>query len=198
MGLYRDQFPRYFGDVPARDIGLIASEGRMSIPVDDHTPAGILAVTSQFFEFIPASEYGGSKPTVVRSHELTIDEEYFIVLTNASGLYRYDLGDRVRVVGRVGEAPLIEFLSRDAHSSSMAGEKLTEDQVVAAMEAASPDAEKIVNFVLAPRWADPPYYRLYVEAAGGQSVSTGDVEDVRITFRVERRCACRRSRNVEK
>ncbi|HKQ49490.1 MAG TPA: GH3 auxin-responsive promoter family protein [Phycisphaerae bacterium] len=165
MGLYRDQFPRYFGDVPARDIGLIASEGRMSIPVDDHTPAGILAVTSQFFEFIPASEYGGSNPTVVRSHELTIDEEYFIVLTNASGLYRYDLGDRIRVVRRVGEAPLIEFLSRDAHSSSMAGEKLTEDQVVAAMEAASPATGKIVDFVLAPRWADPPYYRLYVESA---------------------------------
>lgn len=169
MGLYRDQFPRYFGDVPARDIGLIASEGRMSIPVDDHTPAGVLAVTSQFFEFIPASEYGGSSPPTLRSHEVRIGEEYFIVLTNASGLYRYDLGDRVRVVGRVGEAPMIEFLSRDAHSSSMAGEKLTEDQVVAAMEAATATGESIVNFVLAPRWADPPYYRLYVEAASGRS-----------------------------
>ena len=44
-----------------------------------------------------------------------------------------DLGDRVRVTGRLGQAPLIEFLSRDAHTSSLAGEKLTEDQVVQAV-----------------------------------------------------------------
>lgn len=164
MGLYRGQFPPYFGDVPARDIGLIASEGRMSIPVEDHSPAGILAVTSQFFEFIPASEYGGTTPNTLRSHELIVGEEYFLVLTNASGLFRYDLGDRIRVVGWSGEAPLIEFLSRDAHSSSMTGEKLTEDQVVAAMKETSGAGREIVDFILAPRWADPPYYRLYVEA----------------------------------
>ncbi len=178
MGLYRSQFPPYFGDVPARDIGLIASEGRMSIPIADDSPAGILAVTSQFFEFIPASEYGGAAPMVLRSHELTVGEEYFLVLTNASGFYRYDLGDRVRVVGQSGEAPMIEFLSRDAHTSSMAGEKLTEDQVVAAMESVVASSgqvakwprgqgvEGIVNFVLAPRWAEPPYYRLYLEPRG--------------------------------
>jgi hypothetical protein len=33
------------------------------------------------------------------------------------------------------------------------------------MEAASGDGEIVVDFVLAPHWADPPYYRLYVEAA---------------------------------
>jgi len=174
MGLYETQFPAYYGDVPVRDIGLVASEGRMSIPVEDGTAAGILAVTSQFFEFLPAGEYGTSRPIVLRNDELTEGEEYFLVLTNAGGLYRYDMGDRVRVVGHVGEAPLIEFLSRDAHTSSMAGEKLTEDQVVMAMcrvldgvdgrresAAASP---RFVDFVLSPHWADVPRYRLYVEA----------------------------------
>ncbi len=134
MGLYASQFPRYFGDTPSRDIGLIASEGRMSIPIDDGTPAGILAVTSQFFEFIPAEEYGTPKPTTLRSHEVVEGAEYFLLLTNACGLYRYDLGDRVRVTGVFGQAPLIEFLSRDAHTASLAGEKLTEDQVVLAMQ----------------------------------------------------------------
>jgi hypothetical protein len=172
MGLYRAQFPEYFGDVPARDIGLIASEGRMSVPIDDGTAAGILAVTSQFFEFIPAEEYGTAHPTVLRSHEVREGQEYFLVLTNASGLYRYDMGDRVRVTGWSGEAPLIEFLSRDAHTCSLAGEKLTEHQVVSAMQAVTAgSAAAIVNFVLAPQWGTIPRYRLYVEESPATSRS---------------------------
>lgn len=166
MGLYESQFPQFFGQLPARDIGLIASEGRMSIPVDDHTPAGILSVETQFFEFIPAQRYGEAAPPTLRSHEVEPGGEYFLVLTNASGLYRYDIGDRVRVVGRVGQAPVIEFLSRDAHTASMAGEKLTEDQAVLAMRRVyGGDAGAASTFVLAPRFDDPPRYRLYIESA---------------------------------
>jgi len=164
MGLYMAEFPKYYGKAPARDIGLIASEGRMSIPMSDGTAGGVLAVTSQFFEFVPAEEYGSVKPTVLRSHEVQVDREYFLLLTNGSGLYRYDVGDRVRVQGWMGQAPVIEFLSRDAHTSSMAGEKLTEDQVVLAMEKIrGPSGEMVTDFVLAPRWAEVPRYRLYVE-----------------------------------
>ncbi len=183
MGLYLPQFPKYFGDVPARDIGLIASEGRMSTPIEDGTPGGILTVTAQFFEFVPADEYGKPNPTVLRSHEVEEGREYFLLLTNASGLYRYDVGDRVRVLGKEGQAPVIEFLSRDAHTSSMTGEKLTEDQVVAAMQraceptceekcevAAGSSGEGLVDFVLAPRWAEVPRYRVYVEREAAQRV----------------------------
>jgi hypothetical protein len=170
MGLYAPQFPEYFGDVPVRDIGLIASEGRMSIPLEDATPAGVLAVTSQFFEFIPAQEYGTPRATVVRSHEVRQDEDYFLVLTNRNGLYRYDMGDRVRVTGRLGQAPVIAFMSRDAHTSSLAGEKLTEDQAVQAMRDVRGGDDCVVDFVLAPRWGDVPRYRLYVERPAAEGV----------------------------
>ncbi len=179
MGLYLPQFPKYFGDVPARDIGLIASEGRMSTPIGDNTPGGTLTVTAQFFEFVPAEEYGKPNPTVFRSHEVEEGREYFLLLTNASGLYRYDVGDRVRVLGQEGQAPVIEFLSRDAHTSSMAGEKLTEDQVVTAMQRACVATGEAaggssrgggVDFVLAPRWAEVPRYRVYVERESAQRV----------------------------
>ena len=56
MGAYLRQYPRYFGDLPVRDVGLIASEGRMTIPLADGTPAGVLDVTSHYFEFIPEEE----------------------------------------------------------------------------------------------------------------------------------------------
>lgn len=165
MGLYESQFPEWYGDTPARDIGLIASEGRMSIPVDDGTASGVLALRTQFYEFIPEAEYGSTNPIVLRSHEVETGGVYFIVLTNGSGLYRYDMGDRVRVTGWSGQAPMIEFLSRDSHSSSMAGEKLTEDQIVLAMQHASVGTKSIEMFVLAPRFEGTPHYRLYVDAA---------------------------------
>lgn len=169
MGLYRSQFPRYFGTPPVRDIGLIASEGRMSIPVGDNTTSGVLAVTAHYFEFIPADEYGTTRPTVLRMHEVKEGEEYFLLLTNASGLYRYDIGDRVRVTGRMGQAPMIEFLSRDAHTSSMTGEKLTENHVVTAMEMVCGERDQISDFVLAPRFGEVPYYRLYVESTAADT-----------------------------
>ncbi len=67
-------------------------------------------------------------------------------MTTAGGLYRYNISDLVRCVGYHGRAPLLEFLNKGAHYSSLTGEKISEHQVVAAVEAAqrtdasSPDA----------------------------------------------------------
>jgi hypothetical protein len=164
MGLYLHDFPEYFGDVPVRDIGLLASEGRMSVPVEDGKPAGILEVTSHFYEFIPSEQIDSPRPDTFRSHELEIGGEYFILLTTSSGLYRYHIGDQVRVVGYEGQAPVIEFLNKGAHVSSLSGEKVTERQAVLSVEALGRrTGARIDSFVLAPHWAVPPFYVLHVE-----------------------------------
>jgi hypothetical protein len=164
MGLYLREFPEYFGEVPVRDVGLLASEGRMSVPVEDGTPAGILDVTGQFFEFIPCERREEASPPTYCCHELEIGREYFLVITTSSGLYRYDLGDVVRVTGYAGQAPVVEFLNKGSHISSLAGEKLTEHQVILAMQQAGADAGvHAPNFVLAPRWGQPPFYMLHVD-----------------------------------
>src|SRR5207245_30063 len=46
----------YFGDAPKRDIGLVSSEGRHTIPINDDTPDGVLAVTANYYEFVPVAE----------------------------------------------------------------------------------------------------------------------------------------------
>ena len=166
LSLYLRQLPRFFGNLPVRDIGLLASEGRMSVPLTDGTAAGALDFQHNFFEFIPADQIDSSQPDVLRSGELQTGQEYFVLLTTASGLYRYDIRDRVRVVDYLGQAPIIEFLHKGAHVSSMTGEKLTERQVVHAVQQLSQQLGlAIESFVLAPRWADPPFYRLHVETA---------------------------------
>ena len=168
MGLYLHDFPEYFGEVPVRDIGLLASEGRLSLPIEDGTPAGILEVTSHFFEFVPRDRIQEESPPTMRSHQLDLGQEYFVLLTTSSGLYRYDLGDLVRVVGYHHQAPVIEFLNKGAHVCSLAGEKLTEHQVILAMEKAAPRlGAHLVSFVLAPQWGRPPHYVLHLDTGDG-------------------------------
>ena len=165
MGTYLRHYPRYFGDFPVRDIGLIASEGRMTIPLADGTPAGVLDVTSHYFEFIPEEEMGSPQPTVLAAHELREDRNYYILPTTAYGLYRYDIHDVVRVAGFHNKTPLVEFLSKGAHFANITGEKLSEYHVTRAMVQALGELDlALTSYTLAPCWDDEqPYYGLFVE-----------------------------------
>jgi len=165
MGVYLRSFPKYFGDAAVRDLGLIASEGRMTFPIADHTPSGVLDVFNGFFEFVPVAEIDSPQPTVLESHELQEGGEYYILLTNASGLYRYNIWDVVRCTGFHVKTPMLEFLHKGSSISSITGEKLTEHQVVTAVAAALERLDRGLSvFSLAPCWDDErPFYGLFVE-----------------------------------
>ncbi len=182
LKLYLQRFPEYFGSTPIRDLGLLASEGRFSIPISDHTPAGILEITSNFFEFIPESEYDGEAPTVLTADQLKVGEKYFLLFSNATGLCRYDIGDLVRVTDFYHQTPMIEFLNKGAHTSSVTGEKVTERQVIEAMSLMSQKIGlNIDSFTVQPRWADPPYYLLTLEESAAPD-QTGVLADLFDTF----------------
>ncbi len=164
MGAFLRHYPRYFGDLPVRDVGLIASEGRMTIPLSDG-PAGVLDVTSHYFEFIPEEEIGSPQPTVLTADELIEGRHYYILPTTAFGLYRYDIHDVVRVAGFHNKTPLIEFLSKGAYFSSVTGEKLSEYHVTQSMARALRELDlTLTSYSLAPCWeGEQPYYGLFVE-----------------------------------
>ena len=177
MGAFLRHYPRYFGDLPVRDVGLIASEGRMTIPLSDATPAGVLDITSHFFEFIPEDEGDSPQPTVLQAHELTEGRHYYILPTTAFGLYRYHIRDVVRVAGFHNKTPLIEFLSKGAHFANLTGEKLSEYHVTQAMQDVLRQVDMtLTSYSLAPCWPGEsdeltPYYGLFVER---QDVATID------------------------
>jgi hypothetical protein len=161
MGHYLDRLADWWGPLPVRDVGLLASEGRVSIPLRDNTPVGVLDVTSGIFEFIPLENADADQPDTLTAREVEDGRDYVVVLTNTTGLMRYRLDDVVRVHGRMEGAPLIEFLHRAGRVASVAGEKLTENQAVAAVQAACARLSiPGFDFLLAPCWADPPFYRL--------------------------------------
>jgi hypothetical protein len=165
LGAYLRHFPRYYRGMPVRDLGLIASEGRMTIPLADGTPGGVLDVTSHYFEFILEAEADRPSPPVLEAHELEEGRNYFILLTTAYGLYRYHIHDLVRVTGFYHRTPLLEFLGKGAHFANVTGEKLSEYQVVRAVgDVLDGLGLTPPTYSLAPCWDDEqPYYGLFVE-----------------------------------
>jgi hypothetical protein len=168
VGAYLRHYPKYFGDNVVRDVGLIASEGRMTIPFSDNSPAGVLDVTSHYFEFLPESEADSPHPTVLGAHELQEGGRYFILLTTGYGLYRYHIHDLVRVAGFHNNTPLIEFLSKGAHFANITGEKLSEYQVTQGMAQVLREMDLgLTSYGVAPVWpedeGESPGYGLFVE-----------------------------------
>lgn len=164
LGLYLPHLEILFGKVPVHDIGLLASEGRFSLPEDPFTPAGKADIIGNFLEFIPVEHRQEENPPTLRCHELEVGKEYILVFSNWTGLMRYNLDDCIRVIGFEGGAPIYEFLSRGLRTTSLTGEKLTEHQAVEAMQRATDIlGTTIERFTLQPRFDDPPFYQLRCE-----------------------------------
>ena len=165
VGAYLRHFPKYYGATPVRDVGLIASEGRMTIPIADATSSGVLDITTHYFEFIPEEDITSPQPTVLAAHELKEGRTYYIVPTTSYGLYRYNIYDVVRCTGFYNNTPLVEFLSKGSQFANITGEKLSEYHVTGAMTESLRDLNlNVTAYSVAPCWDDElPYYTLFVE-----------------------------------
>ena len=182
MGHYRERLREWWGPLPVRDIGLLASEGRVTIPLEDEMPAGVLDVSGAVFEFIPLAQWDTPQPRTLLPDELETGQDYVVVLTNSAGLVRYRLDDVVRVRGWFDGTPILEFLHRAGRVASIAGEKLTENQVVAAVRAACVKMGCCdFDFVMAPRWSDPPFYCVFCP----ESVPVGAAAEIDAALCVE-------------
>jgi len=172
MPLYLQRLRRFWGEAPVRDLGYMASEGRGSIPLVDAGAAGVLALTTHFFEFVPVDEIDAEQPTCLTADELVSNREYYVLFTTSSGLYRYHINDIVRVVDYYREAPVIQFVRKGQGISSVTGEKLTESQVTASLlDVVAARKIDLKHFAMAPRWAATPYYALMVEPGGPTSAA---------------------------
>lgn len=164
VGVYLPQLEEFYGNVAIRDHGISASEGRMTIPLSDNTPDGLLDYARHHYEFIPVDEHGSPDPTVLESHELVEGQNYFILLTTSGGLYRYDIHDVVRCTGFEGQMPVLRFLNKGKHYSSITGEKLSEHQVVMAVTKSFEEMGLSPStFTLAPDMGVKPRYVLLLE-----------------------------------
>jgi hypothetical protein len=154
------------GGVPQRDYILMASEGIIAIPHEDHGSGGLLATPIHFYEFIPEEQADSASPDVLLAQDLEVGKNYVVLLSTSAGLYRYNISDVIHVRGKQGRTPIVEFLYRTGATSSITGEKLTEDQVVATVDAlAARHHLRVEAFTLLPAKDGFPRYVLLLELA---------------------------------
>jgi hypothetical protein len=123
---YIDGVPIYSGIYGATEaivgIGLWAGE---------HTY--VVTPRTAYHEFIPLGQVNDAQPEILDLDQVARGESYEVVITNCAGLYRYRLGDIVKVVDYYHESPVIEFLYRRGQLINLVGEKTSEQAVSSAV-----------------------------------------------------------------
>ncbi|MFA6079539.1 MAG: GH3 auxin-responsive promoter family protein [Candidatus Omnitrophota bacterium] len=165
--LYLKELPQYFGDVPVRDFGCLSTEARSSIAMSDSGAGGVLAINTNFYEFIPKDEMGKKDKRFLLCDALEVGKEYFIVVTTPGGLYRYNIDDIIKVDGFFNKTPVIEFVQKGLNAVSVMGEKVYETHVNTAINRAAEKYGLLIRFFSASVQLDePPRYIFLVEFDG--------------------------------
>ena len=162
-----------------RDTGYMSSEAHVSIPITDDGSEGLLTIHTNVFEFVPEHEWGQAGARALFADELEVGGTYQILLTTPAGLYRYAINDVIEVVGMHGGAPLIRFLRKGRDVVNIHGEKVSANQVISAMEAATAETgARVSHYMVVPDIAQSRY-ALYVEFEGapvGEAALIGSFE----------------------
>ncbi len=143
--------------------GYSSSEFRGTLNVDARRNACLPTLTTTFFEFVERSSWEAGAGEFLCLDELENELEYYVFVTTAEGLYRYDINDIVRVKGRVANTPTLEFVQKGKGVTNITGEKVTESQILDAVPSvfAAFSAPPEFFIVLADEAA--PAYTLYAE-----------------------------------
>lgn len=135
---YTEKMRGYAEGVPVHFFVYAASEGVFGLAQEVGVPDRyILLPASVFFEFIPADQAicadqadpADQMCTPLLMGDVEIGKKYELVITNRSGLYRYRVGDVVKVVGMHGKAPVVRFCYRRDQVINLAGEKSDQQQL---------------------------------------------------------------------
>ena len=169
--VYVPALRRYGGDLPIYSPSYGATESFIGVGLWPDRPGNyVMATDPAYFEFIPLAAVDEDRPSTVDMAGVVVGGEYELVVTNHAGLYRYRLGDVVRVVDIHGEAPVIEFLYRRGTQFDLTGEKTNEDHIataVAALRARHPEIGIHEYTSAADTTSAPPRYVIYVEREAG-------------------------------
>ncbi|KAH7287847.1 hypothetical protein KP509_32G077300 [Ceratopteris richardii] len=142
MQSYVERLTHYAGSLPlvCGDYG--STETWIGVNINPTAPPEKVSFTVipsfAYYEFIPYKDDGrnlrnNSQSSVeeetVSLTEVKVDQYYELVVTTFGGLYRYKLGDIVRVTGFMNESPQLEFVCRKNAVLMVHTDKTTERDI---------------------------------------------------------------------
>jgi hypothetical protein len=173
FSIYDDKVSEYSGNIPVYSGVYSATEAPVGINrfINKHKYVVIPKVA--FFEFIPIENADEQQPSTKNLNEIKIGSEYEVVATNQAGLYRYRIGDVIKVVDFYNQSPEIEFLYRRNQLLNMVSEKTTEEHVLNAVSNTSKAIGKsFADYTVIPdNSISPGRYVFYIEAKDSLSNS---------------------------
>ncbi|MFZ5442400.1 MAG: GH3 auxin-responsive promoter family protein [Myxococcota bacterium] len=157
FAVYEDALRRALGEVPLYSPLYACSEGFLGLSLDLHGRHYVLDPEAAFFEFIPVELTDEKDPLTVTMRGVKPGRDYELVLTTRSGLYRYRLGDVVRVEGFRGRSPVVAFLYRRGQLLDVASEKTSEVAMrEAVLESVRHWGASLVEYATAPDYLSAP------------------------------------------
>lgn len=149
-----------------RAMGYQASEARAGIVLQNNWSFSLLAHDGYYYEFIEEQHRDQKNPPIKLLHELEPDRRYYMLITNDSGLFRYDINDLIEVAGFYKGSPTIRFIQKGAGITNVTGEKLSEQQVITAAERAAKELDLSIPFYTMYCDYEAGTYTKYVEFDG--------------------------------
>lgn len=134
FSIYDDMLNYYTDHLPVYSPVYGATEGTIGMNPFVKKIEYVIIPDTVYYEFIPEKDINNKNPKTLCLEELKEGEKYEILLTNSMGLYRYRLGDVVRVVGKYNNTPTIEFLYRRNQVINMVSEKTNEEHLTKALK----------------------------------------------------------------
>ena len=134
FSLYTQQLEPFLEGLPFHHASYVSTEATLGVALEMDRPHYCLLPGMSFLEFIPEEHLEEAQPRVLLPEELVRGAAYEVVLTTPNGMYRYRLGDVVRVVGHYQQSPVVEVLYRRGTLLNMIGEKTSEHATRHALE----------------------------------------------------------------
>ncbi|GAA4822583.1 GH3 auxin-responsive promoter family protein [Algivirga pacifica] len=173
---YLDSVKKLYGNVDIKDPGFMASEMRSAIPLRLNDSSGVLAIHDNFYEFVAVEEIEQVDRRFLTLAEVEVGKQYYIFITNHSGLYRYNMNDIIAVTGYHQKTPEIVFIQKGKGITSITGEKLFEQQVIMAMDRLKEEEGLGVPFYMVLANKQTEGYELYLE--GDKALSSEDLKHI--------------------
>ena len=146
------------------ELGYVASEVHGTVNVDPRRNVCLPTLDHTFFEFAARDAWEkGNRDDFLGVAELETGRDYYVIVTTADGLYRYDMNDIVRATGRIHETPTLTFVQKGKGVTNITGEKVYETQVLDAVCSSLAERELDSDFFIVLADAESAGYTLYLE-----------------------------------